>query len=112
MPSSSYLGTYAELQPLFLLFQLGFIVQFLFLLVYTLFILKYIEVEFDCYHYSKYIQFQQILKYCVITGSRLYININLKQHQSQKNESSRDDDAGGGSKNGDFWMTSFVNDPL
>ena len=23
-----------------------------------------------------------------------------------------DDDAGGGGKNGDFWMTSFVNDPL
>ena len=23
-----------------------------------------------------------------------------------------DDDAGGGDKNGDFWMTSFVNDPL
>ena len=22
-----------------------------------------------------------------------------------------DDDAGGGGKNGDFWMTSFVNDP-
>ena len=28
-------------------------------------------------------------KYCVITGSRLYININLKQHKSEKNESSR-----------------------
>ena len=25
------------------------------------------------------IEFQQILKYCVITGSRLYININLKK---------------------------------
>ena len=23
-----------------------------------------------------------------------------------------DDDAGGGGKNGDFWMTSFVNDPI
>ena len=43
----------------------------------------------DCNHYSKYIQFQQILKSCVITGSRLYININLKQHKSGKNESSR-----------------------
>ena len=32
---------------------------------------KYIEVEFDCHHYSKYIPFQQILKYCVITGSAL-----------------------------------------
>ena len=37
MPSSSYLGiySYAVLQPLFLLFQLGFIVQFLFPLVYS-----------------------------------------------------------------------------
>ena len=35
MSSSSYLGTFAVLQPLFLLFQLGFIVQFLFPLVYT-----------------------------------------------------------------------------
>ena len=85
MPSSSYLRTFAVLQPLFILFKLGFIVQFLFPFVYTsLFILKYVEVEFDCYHYSKYIQFQQILKYCFITGSRLYININLKQHKSAK----------------------------
>ena len=38
-------------------------------------ILKYIKVKFGCYHYSKYIQFQQI-------GSRRYININLKQHKS------------------------------
>ena len=60
--------------------------------------LKYIEVQFDCYHYSKYIQFQQILKYCVMTGSRLYININLKQHKSEKNESS---------KRGQAMMTSF-----
>ena len=54
--------------------------------------------------------------------------INLKQHNPEKNESSEGgsghddiifcsegvglsrDDAGG--KNGDFWMTSFVNDPL
>ena len=52
---------------------------------------------------------------CHITGSRLYININLKQHQSAKNESSSgsgnfcpergglsrntEDDAGGGGKN-------------
>ena len=33
--SSSYLGTFAVLQPLFLIFQLGFIVKFLFPLVYT-----------------------------------------------------------------------------
>ena len=39
----------------------------------SLFILKYIEVEFYCYHYSKYIQLKQISKYCVITGSILYI---------------------------------------
>ena len=62
-----------------------------------LFYLKYIEVEFDCYPYSKYIQFQQILKYFVITGSRLYININLKHHKSEKNESSK----GGGTGHDD-----------
>ena len=31
-------------------------------------------------------------KYCVITGSRLYININLKQDKSETNGSARGDE--------------------